>query len=215
LCLPVPSVLVSDHLLVVPLGDFDPSCHQVQSCPLHLPSPRLLALLHPFELLLEGEESSLDISVGLLLGSVSLHLGDQPPQPHALHLPQQLVVEIGRAGKELIQPGLKGFDRRHVFIIFHFFVCIGVGKYFFDKGGVTGGTVAGETGHHPPREESDPIGLLPNILLEGEHEVGGSLRVIPKVPFGSGMVHGLVLPESRPKFFQSFVSHLVSMAELL
>jgi hypothetical protein len=165
--------------------------------------------------LLEGEESGLDVLISLLLGMVSLHLGDQPLRPHTSYFPQQFVVKVGRAREELIQPGLEGFNRHRIFIIFHFFVCIGVGKYFFDKGGVAGGAVAGEAGHHSPGEESDPIGLFPDVLLEEEHKVGGSFGVVPEVPVGSGMVGGSVFPELRPEFFQLLVSFLVPVLKLL
>jgi hypothetical protein len=211
----VPGAFVSDHLLVVFPNNLEPPGNQVQSCPLHASLPRLLTLSYSFELLLEGEESRLEVSVGLLLGTVSLHFGDQPPWPYASHFSQQFVIEVGGAREELIQPGLEGFDGCRVFIILYFFVCVGVSKYFFDKGSVAGGAVAGETCHHSPREESDPVGLFPDVFLEGEHEVGGPLRVVPEIPLRLGMVGGLVLSESRSEFLQLLVSHLVSMLKLL
>jgi hypothetical protein len=113
---------VSDHLLIVLLDDFEPSCDQIQSRPLHSSSPRFLALSHPLKLLLEGEEVGLDVSIGLFLGSVPLHFGDQPPWPHAAYLSQQFIVEVGGACEELIQLGLEGFDGHRVFVIFRFFV---------------------------------------------------------------------------------------------
>jgi hypothetical protein len=110
---------------------------------------------------------------------------------------------------------LEGLYWRCVFVILHFFVCVGVGKYFFDKGGVAGGAIAREACHHSPRKELDPIGLFPDVFLKGEHEVGSPLGVVPEVSFRLGMVGGLILSEPCCEFLQSFISHLVSMLVLL
>jgi hypothetical protein len=206
---------VSDHLFVVPADNLEPSCDQIQSRPLHSSSPHLLTLSHPFELLLKGMDSGLEVLVSPLLGAISLHLSDESPWPHMSHFPQQFVIEIGGAGEELVQPGLEGLYWHHVFVILHFFICIGVGKYFFDKGGVTGGAIAREAHHHSSRKELDPVGLFPDIFLEGEHEVGSPLGVVLEVSFRPGMVGSLVLSEPCCKFLQSFISHLVSMLILL
>jgi hypothetical protein len=206
---------VSDHPLIVLSDDLEPFCDQVKPHPFHSSLPRLLTLPHPLELLLEGEESGLDVSVGLLLGSVPLHFGNQPPWPHALHFSQQLVIEVGGACKELIQPGLEGFDGHCVFVIFHFFVCVGVGKYFFDKRGVVAGPITGQARHHPPGKESDPVGLFPYVFLEGEHEVGGSFGIVPQVSLRAGMVGSLVFLELARELLESFVLYLVPMLELL
>jgi hypothetical protein len=172
-------------------------------------------LPHPRKLLLEGINSGLEVSLGLLLGTISFHLGDQPPRPHTSYFPQQLVIEIGRASEEFVQPGLEGLHGHGVFVIFHFFVCIGVSKYFFDKGGVVASLVAGEACHHSPRQESDPVGLLPDVFLKEEHEVGSPLRVVPEVSLGSGVVGGLILPDSCLELLQSFVLLSVLVLVLL
>jgi hypothetical protein len=206
---------VPDHPLIVPSDNLESSCNQVQPHVLHLPSPCLLTLPHPFELLLEGMDSGLEILISLLLGAVSLHFGNQPPQPHTLHLPQQLVVEVGRAREELVQPRLEGLHRRRVFVIFHFFVRIGVGKYFFDKGGVVAGSITGQPCHHSSGEELDPISLLPNVFLKRKHEVWGSFGVVLKIPFWSGMVGSLVLSDLHFELLQLLISFLVLASVLL
>jgi hypothetical protein len=202
-------------MLIVLSDNLESSSDQVQSGLLHSSTSCFLALLHPFKLLLESEEPSLNVAVGFFLGSVSFDFCDQSPWSQMSYLPQQLIVEVGRPGEELVQPGLQGLHQHQVFIIFHFFVCIGVGKYFFDKGGVVTGPVAGQARHHSSREESDPVGLLPDVFLEREHEVRSPLGVISEIPLGAGMVGGLILPESGGKFLQSFVPYLVSVPMLL
>jgi hypothetical protein len=131
------------------------------------------------------------------------------------YFPQQFVVEVGGARKEFIQPGLEGLHWYGVLVIFHFFVCVGVGKYFFDKGGVVVGPIAGKTRHHSPREELNPIGLFLNVFLKGEHEVRGSFGVVLKVSLRSGVVRGLILLDLRLKFLQSLISFSVLVLVLL
>jgi hypothetical protein len=51
--------------------------------------------------------------------------------------------------------------------------------------------------------------------LEGEHEVGSSLGVIPQIPLRAGAVDGLVLSEPGCELFQSLISYLIPMLVLL